>query len=123
MHQRRFRTIESLSEETQTVMSHSNSDAQSSLDNNEEINQSLLCVDKKRGIHLSKSEHQWTLANDFFKTVFADIDFESYSIDFNDTITYINETIYDYFKQNYGTVSTFVDQELVAKYKNHSVLS
>ena len=123
MHRRRCRTIEGLSEETPTVMSNSNSDAQSSLDNNEEINQSFLCVDKKRGIHLPKSDDQWTLTNDFFKTIFADIDFESYSIDFNDTIRYINETIYNYFKQNYGTVSTFVDQELVAKYKNHSVQS
>ena len=49
MHQRRCRTMEGLSEATQTVMSNSNSDAQSSLDNNKESNQSLLCVDKKRG--------------------------------------------------------------------------
>jgi len=66
-------------------------------------------VDTKPGIYLPKTKEQWSLANDFFKQAVKDIDFDSDNADANSVIHLIKETLYNYFKDNYGTVKCQVD--------------
>ena len=63
------------------------------------------------------------LANDFFKHALADIDIDSSNADINSAIRLLNISIYNYFKENYGTVKSQVDKELVEKYKEYSTHS
>ena len=76
------------------------------------------------GILLPKENEQWNLTNDYFKSVFIDVDFSSDSIDsINGYVNLINKTIYRYFKDNYGTVKSDVEQVLVPKNNTYSVHS
>ena len=53
---------------------------------------------------LQRSQDEWTAANEFFKTVLGNVQFNQTSIDF--TIEFMNNTIYDYFTNLYGTVNS-----------------
>ena len=76
------------------------------------------------GILLPKKNEQWNLANDYFKSVFIDVDFSSDIIDsIKGYVNLINNTIYRYFKDNYGTVKSDVEQVLLQKYSTYSVNS
>ena len=77
----------------------------------------------KPGVCLPKTDDQWTMANDFFKSFFINIDFDSDIIDANAVVKLINDSIYNYLKENYGTVKTHVSKELVLKYNEYSVHS
>ena len=63
------------------------------------------------------------MANDFFKSSFVNIDFDSDVIDVNAVVELMKDSIYNYFKENYGTVKTHVSKQLVLKYSEYSVNS
>ena len=76
----------------------------------------------KPGILLLKTSKQWNLAKDYFQYVFIDLHFNSDDIDsIDDYVSLINNTIYSYFKDHYGTVRNHVEQELVQENKTCSV--
>ena len=76
------------------------------------------------GILLLKRNEQWNLSNQYLKSVFIDVDFSSDSIDsINGYVNLINNSIYRYFNDIYGTVNSDVEQVLVQKYNTYSVHS
>ena len=85
-----------------------NSDANSSLDDNHEIDyvdSSFIdydpTVQTKPGVYLLKTDDQWAMANDFFKSIFVNIDFDSDIIDVNAVVELMKNSIYNYFNENY----------------------
>ena len=125
LHQRRCGVIEGLSED-QVAVGNSNIDTESSLDDYTKISaDSLEYHNIKTGILLPKRNEEWDLANNYFKLIFADWDFNSYSLDLDAFIQFLNDSIYNYFKATYGTVDTDkdTDKELVIKYKEYSTNS
>ena len=113
MHQRRCRVIEGLSED-QVAVGNSHIDSDSSLDDYIEAPADLLEYQNiKTGILLPKRDEEWGLANNYFKSIFADWDFTSYSLDLEAFIQFMKDSIYNYFKATYGTVDNYTDKELV----------
>ena len=84
---------------------------------------SLEYQNLKTVILLPKSDEEWDLANSYFKSIFADWDSNSYSLDLDAFIQFMNDSIYNYFKAIYGTVDNYTDKELVIKYKEFSTNS
>ena len=121
MHQRRCRVIEGLSGD-QVAVGNSNI-----LTAHWMITRKYLLIRSniniKTGILLPKRDEEWDLANNYFKSIFADWDFKSYSLDLDAFIQFMNESIYNYFKATYGTVGNYTDKELVIKYKEYSTNS
>jgi len=72
---------------------------------------------------LPKSDEEWDLANNYFKSILAYWGFNSYSLDLDAFINFMNDSIYNYFKATYGTVDNYTDKELVIKYKEFSTNS
>ena len=72
----------------------------------------------KQGVKLPTSESQWKSANDFFR---AALPFSSINGDsLGNNIKRFHETIYTFFKENFGTVDkNNVDDDLKRKYKSH----
>ena len=80
-------------------------------------------VQTKPGVYLPKRDDQCKITNDFFKSIFLNIDFDPDIIDVNAVVKVMKDSICNYFKENYGTVKTHVCKELVLKYKEYSVHS
>ena len=77
----------------------------------------LANVRIKPGVKLPRSTDEWTAANDYFKTVFGNFQMQPTSIDL--TIEFMNNTIYNYFANLYGTVnSTNHTNAFCGKYKH-----
>ena len=129
MHQRRCRIIEGLNDDP-LIMDNSNLEIGSALDEREFdshvnmiLNQKDIAITKP-GIILPKTSEKWNLANDYFKSVFIDLDFPSDSIDsIDESVRLINITIYSYFKDHYGIVKNHIEKEIVQKYNTYSVHS
>ena len=97
MHQRRCRVIEGLSED-QVAVGNSNIVTDSSLNEYTEVPaDSLEYNNIKTGILLPKRDEEWDLANNYIKSVFADWDFTSYSLDLDAFIQFMNDSIYERF--------------------------
>ena len=126
MHQRRCRNIEGLTGD-QLEPENSNFDTNSSLDENL-ASDHVDCIpfayqdtaDTKPGVYLPKTSNQWAIANDFFKSTFVNIDFNLDNTDIGAILRLLNNSIYNYFNENYGTVRANVDKELVIKYREYS---
>jgi len=105
MHQRSCRVISGLNDELRTDFI---STTQHENDNNEQDDDSLfiqpdeeIFPDIKVGINLPKSDEQWLTANEYFKSVLQlspPIRFE----DLNSCIQLLNDSIYNYFSENFG---------------------
>ena len=67
----------------------------------------------KPGVYLPKTSDQWAVANGFFKSTFVNIDFYLDNTDVDAILRLLNNSIYNYFRENYGTVKANVDRELV----------
>ena len=129
MHQRQCKILEGLSED-QLGFGNSNFDDNSSLDDKHKSNHMdssfidyVATVQTKPGVCLLKTDDQWTMANDFFKSIFVNIDFDSDIIDVNAVVKLMNESIYNYVTENYVTVKTHVSKELGLQYSKCSVHS
>ena len=71
----------------------------------------------KPGVKLPKSREQWIEANTYFRSMFANIKLKSDSLD--QTIRFMTDSIYDFFKTNYGTIkSTNQTDNNFHKYKD-----
>ena len=128
MYQRRCRTLEGLSKDSLRFV-NSNSDPDSFLDNNHaaDVEHASFVpgdtTDTKPGVYLPKTSEQWIMVNGFFKHALADIDNDSSNANINAAIRVMNNSIYNYFKENYGTVKSQTDKEHVQKYKEYSTHS
>ena len=74
----------------------------------------------KSGVKLPNSQEDWKLANDFFH---AHLPIENITNEnMNEIVNNFNNTVYSYFKENYGLKSDIadLDKELKEKYKSHS---
>ena len=107
MHKQRCRILEGLNDDTLEIV-HSNLETDSPLDDTKFDSQVDMSFDHqdiaitKPGIMLPKKGEQWNLANDYFKSVFIDFDFNSNSIDLMDeSVCLINNFIYNYFRDHY----------------------
>ena len=97
MHQRRYPVIEKMHEDQRSEFEIWNNDASGKLTNEQEIYvDKLVNVQIKPGMKLPRSIDEWTTANEFFKTVLGNVQFNETSND--TTIEFINNTIYDYFQ-------------------------
>ena len=78
-------------------------------------NQINSLPDVKVGVKLPRTDDHWNIANSYFKSTLpvSSIDIE----DLNATIKCMNETIYNNFKDNYGTVKTNTYKIYHEKYK------
>ena len=79
-------------------------------------------LNSKAGIKLTKTKEERQISNNYFKSVFnlhGDIR------NVEEGIIYLQNTIYDYFKVQYGTIKNFdTNTEYQEKYSNfHSVIS
>ena len=118
MHQRCCRVIEDMDEDQRSECEILNDDVCS-----ESTNEQVIEVDKlanvriKPGVKLPRSTDEWTAANDYFKTVFGNFQMQPTSIDL--TIEFMNNTIYNYFANLYGTInSTNRTNAFCDKYKH-----
>ena len=69
---------------------------------------------------MPNSQEDWKLANDFFH---AHLPIENITNEnMNEIVNNFNNTVYSYFKENYGLKSDIadLDKELKEKYKSHS---
>ena len=114
-HQRSCRTLFGLQNNILEGIEYNqseNSDV-SDIDIENQINS--LLPDVKAGVKLPKTDNHWNIANSYFKSTLpvSSIDIE----DLNATIKCMNETIYNYFKDDYGTVETNTYKIYHEKYK------
>ena len=66
---------------------------------------------------MPKSNEEWNTANEYFKCIFLNIKIQPNSLDF--TITYVSDSIYNYFKTTCGTVNSANESnEFYSKYKD-----
>ena len=86
-------------------------------------NESVLddyCYDKmclQPGIKLPRNEQEWSNANDYFKNNMRHIIDHR---DVNNCIIDLQNSIYDYFRNNYGIYDKNINDKLYEKYSNHS---
>ena len=118
MHQRRCRVIEKMDEDQWSEFEFLNDDVYTESTNKQMIDiDQLVNIRIKPGVRLPRSQDDWTVANDFFKTVFGNFHLNQTAMD--STIEFMNRTIYDYFADLYGTVnSTNHANTFCTKYKH-----
>ena len=113
-HQRSCRTLLALKKKFREGIEYNQSENNdiSDIDIENQINS---LPDVKAGVKLPKTDDHWNIANSYFKSTLlvSSIDIE----DLNATIKCINETIYNYFKDNYGAVKTNTYKILAEKVK------
>ena len=74
----------------------------------------------KPGINLPKSNSEWLTANKYFKfTIPSNAPIRNG--DLNSSISILNNTIYNYFVENFGYVESFPDKLLKEKCENHNI--
>ena len=74
----------------------------------------------KKGIKLPKNDSEWLTANDYFKCALQLSDPITLQ-DVNSKIKLLNNTIYNYFEDNFGHAENLPDNDMVAKYKEYTV--
>ena len=74
----------------------------------------------KKGIKLPKNDSEGSTANDYFKFALQ-TDHPIAPQDINSKIKLLNDAVYNYFADNYGYCETVPDQNLITKYKEHTV--
>ena len=118
MHQRHYRVIEKINEDQRSEFEILNNDGSDESNNEQDIDDNkLINVQIKHRMRLPESQDEWTAANEFFKADLGNVQFNQTSID--STIEFMNNTIYDYFTNLYGTVkSTNHTNALCGKYKH-----
>ena len=118
MHQRKCRINDSTDVCQPPVFENSNIDPRVVSYEEEEVTvDSLDTFVLKPGVKLPKSHEQWIEADTYFRSIFANIKLKSDSLD--QTIRFINGSIYDFFKTNYGTIkSTNQTDNNFHKYKD-----
>ena len=128
MHQRSCMVILGLNNELlKDVLEQeeSNNDCMEDLDDITNIeandtNQDDEYPELKKGINLPKTNSEWLTANEHFKfSLMSNPPIKSH--DLNSSINLLNDTIYNYFAENFGCVEGLPDNSLKDKYKNHTI--
>lgn len=73
----------------------------------------------KKGVNLPKSEEQWLTANEYFKSKLSlnpPIPLQN----LNSSVELLNDTVYDYFSDNFGQVAQAPNGNLIMKYEAKS---
>ena len=74
----------------------------------------------RKGIKLPKKDSEWSTANEYFKSALQfNAPIESQGL--NTTIKGLNNTVYNYFADNFGYTETLPDENLISKYRDHTV--
>ena len=128
MHQRSCKIISGLNEELLEDLKNqdeSNNDDTVNLNNGfVDSNTTNEHVEKypqlKPGINLPKSDSEWLTANEYFKFTLP-LNAPIRNADLNTSISILNNTIYNYFAENFGYVESLPDKSLKEKYENHNV--
>ena len=116
-HQRSCRTIKTLCNEVlDDLNSNNRTDQQEEITIDENIVNEHANL--KTGINLPKNDKDWETANSFFHLELSIDDINTVSLD--KVVNKFNETIYNYFRDNYGTVKNNKEKErkFNEKYKN-----
>ena len=116
-HQRSCRTIKTLCNEVlDDLNSNNRTDQQEEITIDENIVNEHANL--KTGINLPKNDKDWEIANSFFHMELSIDDINTVSLD--EVVNKFNETIYNYFRDNYGTVKNNKEKErnFNEKYKN-----
>ena len=103
MHQRRCRNMDNTEFSQPPRFEYSNIDTREAdiERQQEEITvESLNISEIKPGIKLPKSNEQWIEAKAYFRSIFSHIKLQPESLD--EPINFMNDSIYDFFKFNYG---------------------
>ena len=74
----------------------------------------------KSGLKLSKTNEEWSIANEYFKCTF-DLSKEMMDVDYK--LKILQENAYNYFKQTYGTVNNSDDDNSTTFRKRCDYLS
>ena len=74
------------------------------IENQEVAIESLQTLIVKPGVKLPRSNDNWSEANNYFKSIFSTLEVTADSV--NEAIQFMNNTIYDFFKDNYGTIDS-----------------
>ena len=116
-HQRSCRTIKTLCNEVlDDLNSNNRTDQQEEITIDENIVNEHANL--KTGINLPKNDKDWEIANSFFHMELSIDDINTVSLD--EVVNKFSETIYNYFRDNYGTVKNNKEKErkFNEKYKN-----
>ena len=116
-HQRSCRTIKTLCNEVlDDLNSNNRTDQQEEITIDENIVNEHANL--KTGINLSKNDKDWETTNSLFHLELSIDDVNTVSLD--EVVNKFNETIYNYFRDNYGTVKNSKEKErkFNEKYKN-----
>ena len=127
MHQRSCQVIHSLNDELcadlEEQIAVDNTNNTSENNNYDNDNNNVNCEsfpELKKGIKLPKNDSEWSTANDYFKFALQ-TDHPIAPQDINSKIKLLNDAVYNYFADNYGYCETVPDQNLITKYKEHTV--
>ena len=115
--QRSCRTIKTLCNE---VLDDINSNNRTNQQEEITIDENIVNehANLKTGINLPRNDKDWETANSFFHLELSIDDINTVSLD--EVVNKFNETIYNYFRDNYGTVKNNKEKErkFNEKYKN-----
>ena len=115
-HQRSCQTIKTLCNEVlDDLNSNNRTDQQEEIIDENIVNEH---ANLKTGINLPKNDKDWETANSFFHLELSINDINTVSLD--EVVNKFNETIYNYFRDDYGTVKNNKEKErkFNEKYKN-----
>ena len=125
MHQRSCQVINRLNNKLCEDLEEKIQENNTELSTDNDVNTNLNIVENKKvrvlkkGINLPKKDWEWATANDYFKSaLFLNGPIESQ--DLNTSIQTLNDTIYNYFANNFGYTETVPDENVIIKYKNLS---
>ena len=74
----------------------------------------------KKGLNLPKTDPEWLTANEYFKCALP-INDPITSLDFNSKIKLLNDSIYNYFAENFGHTEVVPDKNMVSYYNGYSI--
>ena len=77
-------------------------------------------LELKKGLNLPKTDPEWLTANEYFKCALP-INDPITSLDFNSKIKLLNDSIYNYFAENFGHNEVVPDKNMVAYYNEYSI--
>ena len=112
MHQRRCRVNENMDFDQPPDFENSNigscdvanDNQEVAIENQEVAIESLQTLKVKPGVKLPRSNDNWSEANNFFKSILSTLEVTADSV--NEAIQFMNNTIYDFFKDNYGIIES-----------------
>ena len=126
MHQRSWQVIHGLNNELCADLEENIEDNHTEILTDDNANTNLNIVENetfpvlKKGINLPKKDSEWETANGYFKSALF-LNEPIKSRDLNTSIQILNNTIYNYFADNFAYTETIPDENVVNKYKDLTV--